>query len=165
MLLAKARLSKPKLGKKTVVGIILMVVLVSGGGYYGILTMIPVNGTLPVFGSPTNIFIKAIKSTDKGYVFASQSVKGGKSPPTLGKTSPTYIVEEGNLVSIHLINEERNLPNGNSLHNLNIDEFNVHTKDLHYFQAETITFLADKKGTFDYYCTIHPEMKGEIIVE
>lgn len=142
-----------------------MGVLVSGGGYYGILSMIPVNGTFPVLSSPSNIFIKAVKSNDKGYVFATQSVKGGKTPPAIGKTSPTYIVEKGNLVSIHIINEDKNIPNAASVHNLNIDEFNVHTKDLHYFQTETITFLADKAGTFDYYCSIHPEMKGEIIVE
>jgi plastocyanin len=44
------------------------------------------------------------------------------------------------------------------------DEFNVHTRDLGYFETQTVTFLADKKGTFEYYCTIHPEMKGIIKV-
>jgi len=29
---------------------------------------------------------------------------------------------------------------------LNIDAFNVHTKPLTYFQAQTITFLANKDG-------------------
>ena len=164
MLMAKAKLSKLKINRNKIFGIALMAVLVTGGGYYGILSMIPVNGTAPVFGSPSNVFLKAMKST-QGYVFASQSVKGGKTPPVLGKTAPTFVVEKGNLVSIHLINEDKNLPNANSMHNLNIDEFNVHTRDLHYFETQTITFLADKKGTFDYYCSIHPEMKGEIIVE
>jgi plastocyanin len=40
----------------------------------------------------------------------------------------------------------------------------VHTKDLGYFQTQTVTFIADKEGTFQYYCTIHPEMKGNIVV-
>lgn len=141
-----------------------MALLIAGGSYYVIMSMIPVNATLPVFGSPSNIFIKAVK-TNKGYTFASQSVKGGKTPPILGKTSPTFIVEDGNLVTMHLINEDKNMPNELSKHNLNIDEFNVHSKDLSYFQTQSITFLADKKGTFDYYCSIHPEMRGEIIVE
>ena len=52
-----------------------------------------------------------------------------------------------------------------SKHNINIDEFNVHSRDLGYFESQTITFVADKAGTFKYYCSIHPEMKGEIIVE
>ncbi|HSB50928.1 MAG TPA: cupredoxin domain-containing protein [Nitrosopumilaceae archaeon] len=163
--MTKASIVKTKIGKKTIIGITLMALLVAGGGYYAILSMIPVNGTFPVFGSPTNVFIKSIKSQDKGYVFASQSIKGGKTPPVLGKTSPTYLVEKGNLVSIHFINEDKNMPNMISKHNLNIDEFNVHSKDLGYFQTDTITFLADKKGTFDYYCSIHPGMRGEIIVE
>jgi plastocyanin len=47
---------------------------------------------------------------------------------------------------------------------LNVDAFNVHTKDLGYFQSQTITFIANKNGTFPYYCTIHPEMKGLIHV-
>jgi plastocyanin len=51
-----------------------------------------------------------------------------------------------------------------SKHNFNIDQFNVHTKDLGYFQTQTVTFVADKEGTFQYYCTIHPEMKGNIVV-
>jgi len=162
--LTKASIVKTKIGKKTIIGITLMGLLIAGGVYYAILSMIPVNGTFPVFGSPTNIFIKAVKSV-KGYAYASQSVKGGKTPPVLGKTAPTYLVEKGNLVSIHFINEDKNMPNVTSKHNLNIDEFNVHSKDLEYFQTDTITFLADKKGTFDYYCSIHPEMRGEIIVE
>ena len=162
--MAKLSLAKIKIGKKTMLGLTLMAILIGGGGYYGILSMIPVNGTVPVFGSPENIFMKSVK-TNKGYSFASQSVKGGKTPPVIGKTSPTYIVAENNLVSIHLINEDKNTSNMISKHNLNIDEFNVHSRDLSYFETQTITFLADKKGTFDYYCSIHPEMKGEIIVE
>jgi len=63
-----------------------------------------------------------------------------------------------------LINEDKNQPNNPSKHNLNIDEFNVHTKDLGYFQSESVTFLADKTGTFDYYCSIHPDMKGVITI-
>jgi len=63
-----------------------------------------------------------------------------------------------------LINEDKNQPNNPSKHNLNIDEFNVHTKDLGYFQSESITFLADQIGTFDYYCSIHPDMKGVITI-
>lgn len=163
--MTKASIVKTKIGKKTIIVITVIGLLIAGGGYYAIQSMIPVNGTFPVFGSPTNIFIKATKSQDKGYVFASQSAKGGKTPPVLGKTSPTYRVGMGNLVSIHFINEDKDMPDVMSKHNLNIDEFNVHSKDLTFFQTDTITFLADKKGTFDYYCTIHPEMKGEIIVE
>ena len=90
--------------------------------------------------------------------------KGGKALPTSEGQSPPISVSKGNLVQIHLINEEKNSSEIPSKHNLNIDEFNVHTKDLGYFQSESVTFLADKEGTFDYYCSIHPEMRGTITV-
>jgi len=93
-----------------------------------------------------------------------QSTKGGKSVPILTGNSPQLTITQGNLVQIHLINEEKNESISKSNHNLNIDEFNVHTGDLGYFQTKSITFLADKTGNFEYYCSIHPEMKGTLTV-
>ena len=43
----------------------------------------------------------------------------------------------------------------------NIDEFDTHAKDLGYFQSQTVIFTANKTGTFNYYCSIHPEMTGK----
>ncbi|PIN82350.1 MAG: hypothetical protein COV65_06865 [Nitrosopumilales archaeon CG11_big_fil_rev_8_21_14_0_20_33_24] len=84
--------------------------------------------------------------------------------PNAEGASPSIIISKNNLVQIHLINEEINPPDNISKHNLNIDEFNVHTKDLGYFQTDSVTFLANKAGTFDYYCSLHPDMKGTITV-
>lgn len=126
--------------------------------------MIPVNVNYPVFEPPENFFLKAVKQNGK-HIFASQSAKGGKGIPSLGKQSPTLQTSEGSLISIHLINEQKNTTDEKSSHNINIDEFNVHSNDLGYFQTQTITFLANEKGEFFYYCSIHPEMMGRIIVE
>ncbi|MFQ5781851.1 MAG: cupredoxin domain-containing protein [Nitrosopumilus sp.] len=123
----------------------------------------PVNSNSLVFAPTTNIFLKAVKSP-QGYHYSSQSTKGGKAVPTTAGTSPSIKVSKGNLVQIHLINEEKNEQGLPSNHNLNIDEFNVHMQDLGYFQTASITFLADKTGTFDYYCSIHKDMKGTITV-
>lgn len=145
-------------------GIVAATLIVVALGYFAIISIIPVNGDSPVFAAPTNIYIKSFKSPKDGYVFAAESTKGSRI--ALGGThNPTYTVKEGNLVSIHFINEDAGIPNVSHQHNLNIDEFNVHSKDLNYFQSETITFLADKRGTFEYYSTIHPEMRGTIVVE
>jgi plastocyanin len=69
-------------------------------------------------------------------------------------------VNKGSAETIHLINEDTT----HSKHNLNVDEFNVHTRDLGYFESQSITFIADKAGTFKIYCTIHPEMTGSVVV-
>jgi len=101
----------------------------------------------------------------KGYEFISQAngaVKGMRATGGGGPhIDPKYTLNLGSLQSIHVINEDYET---HSKHNFNINEFNVHTRDLGYFETQTITFLADKKGTFEYYCTIHPEMKGTVEV-
>ena len=64
--------------------------------------------------------------------------------------SPDFVFRKGELESIHVINEDSDT---HSKHNFNIDQFKVHTKDLSYFESQTITFIADKNGTFSYFCT------------
>ncbi|MFQ5496986.1 MAG: cupredoxin domain-containing protein [Nitrosopumilus sp.] len=140
-----------------VAGVIILI------GIIGLNSFNPVNSDNFVFAPTTNVFLKAVKSV-QGYHYSLQSTKGGKRVPTTLGTSPDITVSKGNLIEIHFINEEKNEHGEYSTHNLNIDEFNVHTKDLGYFQTETITFLADKVGTFDYYCTIHEDMKGVLTV-
>jgi hypothetical protein len=95
----------------------------------------------------------------EGYVYTSQSIgtakslKGGAwSRIGLGH-NPTISLYQDNTVPIYLINEDSET---HSKHHINIDDFDAHTKDLGYFQSQTITFTANKTGTFDYYCSIHP---------
>lgn len=137
--------------------------IVSLLGYAGIHSLIPVNGTVPVFAAPRNSFIKATHSQQTGYYFLSQSAGGVKgSRGGSASVNPVYYLKKGSLESVHLINEDYDT---HSKHNFNIDQFKVHTKDLGYFESQTITFIADKVGTFEYYCTIHPEMRGTVTVE
>jgi hypothetical protein len=137
--------------------------IVSLLGYAGIHSLIPVNGTVPVFAAPRNSFIKATYSQQTGYYFLSQSAGGVKgSRGGSASVNPVYYLKKGSLESVHLINEDYET---HSKHNFNIDQFKVHTKDLGYFESQTITFIADKVGTFEYYCTIHPEMRGTVTVE
>lgn len=162
LLLRKKRqkLSKFSRGNVISVGVVLCVfVLIS---FFALNSFHPVNSNNFVFAPSTNISLKAVKSSQGAYHY--QYTKGGKVLPSTEGLSPTITISKGNLVQIHLINEEKNQPNYPSQHNLNIDEFNVHTKDLSYFQTDTITFLADKTGTFSYYCSIHPGMQGTITI-
>jgi hypothetical protein len=91
---------------------------------------------------------------------SSGSVKGLRSGG--GSVNPSYTLTKGDLQSLHVINEDYET---HSKHNLNIDAFNVHTRDLGYFESQTVTFFPEKAGTFEYYCSIHPEMKGVITIE
>ncbi|NDF34381.1 MAG: hypothetical protein EB154_00685 [Nitrosopumilaceae archaeon] len=76
------------------------------------------------------------------------------------QVSPTIYLTKDQLASVHIMNNDKDFK-----HNFNIDEFNVHSKDLGYFEPQTITFVADKTGTFRYHCTLHPEMSGQVIVQ
>lgn len=135
----------------------------AGAGYLG---FNPVNGSSPVLGLMANHnYIKAAYSSQSGYMYVSQAsgaVKGVKNTGSSSLINPTYTFNKGEIESIHFINEDYDT---HSLHNFNIDAFNVHTKDLGYYETQTVTFVADKPGTYEYYCTIHPEMKGIITVE
>ncbi|MBI1829118.1 MAG: cupredoxin domain-containing protein [Thaumarchaeota archaeon] len=146
----------------TIIGIAVIAVAASVGGYFALGTMIPVNGTTPIFAPPSNIYILAIHTDQDGYVFEEQSTRQGKKTLSSGAIDVSIHMIRGELVALHVINEDKDTL---SPMDLNIDEFNVHTKTLNYFQAQTINFVADKTGTFKYYSTIHPEMKGTIIVE
>lgn len=154
-----------RITKNKIITIGALTVVASAIGYFGMSSMIPANGTLPVFGFPSNHFIKATHSDKSGYVYVSMSsgsVKGLRTNSGGGIVNPTYTFGRGELESIHFINEDRDT---HSQHNFNIDEFKVHTRDIGYFESQTITFIADKPGTYHYYCTIHPEMKGDIVIE
>ncbi len=54
-------------------------------------------------------------------------------------------------------------------HDWVIDEFNARTKVLQNGQSETIEFVAEKTGSFEYYCSVgtHRQMgmKGTLIVK
>lgn len=156
--MSKQKRRARKITRATVIGISSAVVVVSLFSYFATLSLIPVNTDFPVFASPTNTFLKVIESPQAGHAFAQQSTKTSKGGG--GTINPTIHFTKGSLASIHLINE-----NFHEKHNINIDEFNVHSKDLGYFNSQTITFIADKEGTFEYYCSIYPDMRGTIIVE
>lgn len=159
--------NKFKFSRGVIIGIVIIGTAISIISYYSINSIIPVNGKSPVLSPPRNIFIKASHSPQTGYIFVSQSsgaVKGlrGSTGGVGYSTNPTYTFNKGGVESIHMINEDYET---HSKHNFNIDQFNVHTKDLGYFQTQSVTFIADKEGTFQYYCTIHPEMKGNVVVQ
>lgn len=71
-------------------------------------------------------------------------------------------VNKGDRVRITFVNDS-------GTHDLVIDEFNVRTKVIQGGAKETIEFVADKTGSFEYYCSIgqHRQMgmKGTLTVK
>lgn len=71
-------------------------------------------------------------------------------------------VNVGDTVRITLVNEE-------GMHDWVIDEFDARTEILQTGEEETIEFVADTPGTFEYYCSVmsHRQMGmvGSLIVE
>lgn len=71
-------------------------------------------------------------------------------------------VNQGDKVKITFVNKE-------GLHDFVLDEFGVKTQRIGAGLSETVEFTADKKGTFEYYCSVgqHRQqgMKGNFIVQ
>ena len=65
----------------------------------------------------------------------------------------TLTIKQG--VKVTWVNED------SATHKIKSDTFN--SSDLN--QGDKFEFTFDKKGRFDYSCSIHPSMKGKVIVE
>lgn len=62
-------------------------------------------------------------------------------------TPNTIAVAKGDTVKITFKNME-------GFHDFVLDEFQIRTKQIPAGQEETIQFVADKVGTFEYYCSV-----------
>jgi len=154
----KTGLKGIKFGTNTAIGIGLAVIVVSISAYL----VMNSNNSVPIFAPTANNFIVAKHYKDSGYAFASKSTTSGKKSLGASSANPTIHAFLGSAESIHKINEDSET---HSKHNINIDEFNVHSRDLGYFESQAVTFIANKTGTFNYYCSIHPEMRGELVID
>ena len=76
--------------------------------------------------------------------------------------NPTLKVKQGDKVVV-------NFSSTSGFHDFVIDEFNVASKQIPANEISTVEFIADKTGTFSYYCSVGEHrangMEGEIIVE
>lgn len=62
-------------------------------------------------------------------------------------TPKTLTVNKGDTVTI-------TFKNSGGIHDFKIDEFNVATARINGGQSATVIFVADKSGTFEYYCSV-----------
>ncbi|MDP3974124.1 MAG: cupredoxin domain-containing protein [Candidatus Daviesbacteria bacterium] len=75
---------------------------------------------------------------------------------------PKITIKEGDTVSITFKNTQ-------GTHDFVLDEFGVKTKRLAVGEEETVEFMADQKGTFNFYCSVPGHrssgMEGTLVVE
>ena len=96
--------------------------------------------------SPTTDAMKQ-ETTPSGTVEGA-SVKEFTVTGSAFKFAPaTLSVNKGDTVKI-------TFKNSGGMHDLVIDEFNVATKVLQTGGEETVEFVANKAGTFEYYCSV-----------
>ena len=96
-------------------------------------TEIEINNNMPVPGSDVNEMIVEKE-------FSVDEIPFSFSPSTI-------TVNQGDTVKITVKNKQ-------GTHDLKIDEFNASTRTLNAGETQTITFVADKIGTFQYYCSV-----------
>lgn len=106
-----------------------------------------------------NLYIMGI------HTYTGLTYKDESKPPIIlgrGYNDSAIHILEGATIELHFINKDTtdDIPM-----DLNLDAFNVHTNHLTSLQSQTVSFMADKSGTFTYYSKLHPEMKGTIIID
>ncbi|MEK7557345.1 MAG: cupredoxin domain-containing protein [Patescibacteria group bacterium] len=76
---------------------------------------------------------------------------------------PEMRVKQGDTVRVTLTN------GGAMPHDWRVDEFGAATKVISKGQTDTVEFVASKKGTFEYYCSVGQHrangMVGKLVVE
>ena len=156
---------------KTAIAIIVGLIIL-GGGYYWYTNMTPApsvqqatDNSVPETGTNTDMMqtntgtvAPRDTSTDapanvnvNATVNAGATVAATKEFTVTGSNyafaPKTLSVNKGDTVKI-------TFTNAGGMHDFVIDEFNVKTERLESGDSTTVTFVADKTGSFQYYCSV-----------
>lgn len=147
--------------------IVLAVVLIGAGGWYAVRQQ----GSVAEPASEVTLPLATTTPTD----LPSESATASSTAPMVGAVQEIRVtgsnfafdpkeirVKEGTRVRLVFINAA-------GTHDWVIDEFSARTKILQGAGSDTVEFVANKRGTFEYYCSVgtHRQMgmKGNLIVE
>lgn len=136
--------------KGIVIGIIVVLIVLAGGWYL----MSGTKGTGGVISGNTVALTENVKT----FVVEGKNLKFYID----GVENPDIVVNEGDRVRIELLVSDM-------MHDWKVDELNAATKVVGTGKTTSVEFVADKKGTFEYYCSVGQHrtngMKGKIIVQ
>ncbi len=132
---------------------IIVVLLVILGGVYLLNTQPATNSSIQQTEQVTDTAnvspapsIKTFEIEGKPFEFSMKEIK----------------VNQGDTVRINFKNTE-------GFHDWTVDEFNARTKQINVGETDTIEFVANQKGTFEYYCSVgnHRQMGmvGNLVVD
>ena len=142
-----------------ILGIIVVLIILGGGAYY-FMQDTPESGTqnppppppapppAPPPGPPPApaMQIKEFNITGKNFSFSQSEIR----------------LKKGDKVRI-------NFQSTQGMHDWVVDELNARTSRVTDGQKTSVEFVADKQGTFEFYCSVGPHramgMKGKLIVE
>lgn len=153
-----------------IVGVVLVGVLALGAGWYvmnsnndtnmepGVKKRVEPTGAMMKGASPTGVV-----ASPTGAAMTSVTVKEFVVEGSNFKFVPAEMkVKKGDTVRMTFKNIQ-------GLHDFTIEELDVATNQINGGDEEEVEFVADKAGTFEYYCSVGNHramgMKGKLIVE
>ena len=158
------------MNKNIMIGIVVIVLVIAGLGWFMMQGQTPPATTEAPAGTMEQIAMpsdSAMMASPAGAMESTGSAAEGTTEFTVTGTNfkfdvPEIRVKAGDTVTIKFVN-------AGGFHDLVIDEFDVATKQTTGPTEETVTFVADKAGTYEYYCSVGQHramgMKGNLIVE
>lgn len=157
--------------------VLLAALVVLGGGYYWYISQQPASTDL-------NVTVDQMDDMDQDDMDHSASTSTSTSTAT--SSAPATGTQNGNVKEFTVTGKNFSFApaamtvnkgdrvritfvNDSGTHDLVIDEFDVRTKVIQGGARETIEFVADKTGSFEYYCSVgqHRQMgmKGTLTVK
>ncbi|KKU81845.1 MAG: Plastocyanin [Parcubacteria group bacterium GW2011_GWA2_47_8] len=151
------------MNNKSTIGFVVIVLIVIIGGLWllnGNKAVAPADGVQPIVDN-------------EGQVGTEESATGETADQAAAKTFDVtgvpfafdlkeIRVKQGDRVRIHFTSKE-------GFHDWVVDEFDARTKQLKVNEEDTIEFIANTTGTFEYYCSVGNHramgMVGKLIVE
>ncbi len=131
------------MNKNIIIGIVVVVALIGGYAIYKNSNTLDYSYEQPPVTTPSPAPISETPAPSSAPSVKEFTVTGGNfyfSPSSIS-------VKKGDTVKI-------TFKNGGGTHDLRVDGYGVGTKVMGTAGQETVTFVADKTGSFEYYCSV-----------
>ena len=134
------------MNNKLIIGVVIIILI--AGGFF----LFKSKGVAPVVPAENESVGEEASNVEDGVLNVGVTVTTGLKEFTVNSapysfSTKTITVNKGDTVKITLKNTQ-------GTHDLKIDAYGVATRVLNPGEEQTLTFLADKAGSFEYYCSV-----------